>query len=355
MGSSIELSIPGQDAYADSPYRTHVLSHIKCLPHSETIPFKYLIDPLPVGDHATLLASHRTDTARRVLWSDRGYIVHARSFPSVNETYFDFYAPTIEELARLVADWTERIPGPPATIAEVTTNLWYMGSGGSAAMTARYLSMSPWSDIERNYPERVRSSITNFLPTNPRDQSSGRLMLWHGAPGTGKTNAIRALARAWSDRATIHVVTDPETFFASAGYMLSVVTSTSARSKDGQPKAFLVILEDTDELIRADSSHRGGLSKLLNFTDGIAAQGFGVNYLLTTNEDVVRLNPALTRPGRCRSLVEFGPLTAAESSEWLGYPVAAPMSLAALYAARGETSQEVSLSPSAPNPSGGYI
>jgi AAA+ superfamily predicted ATPase len=45
--------------------------------------------------------------------------------------------------------------------------------------------------------------------------SGGRLVLWHGEPGTGKTSAIRALANEWRDWADFQFITDPEEFLAN--------------------------------------------------------------------------------------------------------------------------------------------
>ena len=39
--------------------------------------------------------------------------------------------------------------------------------------------------------------------------------------------------------------------------------------------------------------------------------------LVTTNEEVRRLHPAVARPGRCAANIEFGPLPAPEAADWL--------------------------------------
>ena len=39
--------------------------------------------------------------------------------------------------------------------------------------------------------------------------------------------------------------------------------------------------------------------------------------LVTTNEEIRRLHPAVARPGRAAANVEFGPLSAEEAGAWL--------------------------------------
>jgi hypothetical protein len=95
----------------------------------------------------------------------------------------------------------------------------------------------------------------------------------------------------------------------------------------------MLVLEDCDELIRAESKERAGqaLSRLLNLTDGMLGQGLDVMVCLTTNEDLARLHPAVVRPGRCLAEIEVGALDPDEASAWLGEPVGEPTPLAELY------------------------
>jgi ATP-dependent 26S proteasome regulatory subunit len=39
--------------------------------------------------------------------------------------------------------------------------------------------------------------------------------------------------------------------------------------------------------------------------------------LVTTNEEIRKLHPAVARPGRCAANVHFDPLDAEEATEWL--------------------------------------
>lgn len=58
--------------------------------------------------------------------------------------------------------------------------------------------------------------------------------------------------------------------------------------------------------------------------------------LLTTNEEISRLHPALVRAGRRLGAVEFSAFDVRHASEWLGQDVHQPMTLAELLERRGE-------------------
>ena len=50
----------------------------------------------------------------------------------------------------------------------------------------------------------------------PVGSSPCRLARWHGAPGTGKTTAVRTLLHAWRGWADGVVVTDPDALLQTA-------------------------------------------------------------------------------------------------------------------------------------------
>ena len=150
------------------------------------------------------------------------------------------------------------------------------------------------------------------------------------------THALRALARAWRGWCALHYVTDPDSFLTGTDYLMSVATASPG---EDEPAWRLIVLEDAGELMgaaaRADTGQ--GLSRVLNLTDGLLGQGQRCLLLVTTNEPVGRLHPALRRPGRCWAEVEFAPFSAREAAAWLrrrGTPRRAPVggTLAELYA-----------------------
>jgi hypothetical protein len=222
---------------------------------------------------------------------------------------------------------------PPAVEDGIVPfGFWHLASHGPVR-NERSVSVAPWASIRRNYAETVASVLDDVVALEP-ECLAGRLLLLHGPPGTGKTTLLRALASEWRKWCTLELVLDPEQLFGSSGYLMSVVLGD-----DGTDVSTwrLLVLEDCDELIRADAKAGTGqaLARLLNLTDGIIGQGARVLVVITTNEPLACLHPAVVRAGRCLAEVEIGLLSRVECCRWLGRAVAVPdegMSLAELWA-----------------------
>jgi hypothetical protein len=125
---------------------------------------------------------------------------------------------------------------------------------------------------------------------------------------------------------------------------MDVLTSEGSALDWGAPVWKLVVLEDAGELLTADAHARAGqaLSRLLNVTDGLLGHGMNAILLVTTNDPLTRLHPAVQRAGRCWARTEFAALDVGRANAWLercgsAVRVARPTPLADLYAAlRGE-------------------
>jgi len=225
----------------------------------------------------------------------------------------------------------------------VGATLWRWRKG-EARSTGRSLVVDEWASIERNYPAPTRE-VLGSLAGLCRPEGRGRLILWHGQPGTGKTSAVLGLLKEWSGWCDGHIVTDPAAFFGDPDYLMTVMKARSPIDRlefDGstQRRWKLVVAEDADTYLDFDAHQRSGpgLGHLLNLTDGVLGRGSPTLVLLTTNANIGRLHPAVTRPGRCLAVAEFPRFTQAEAREWLGpEPSRAPtgpMTLADLYEAR---------------------
>jgi SpoVK/Ycf46/Vps4 family AAA+-type ATPase len=177
------------------------------------------------------------------------------------------------------------------------------------------LIVPTWEEINDNYTTLTRNHLAPFMLNDWRPGRGGQLMLWYGEPGTGKTTALRAMARSWKEWAEIHYITDPEKFFGDhADYMLQVMLD----ERDSK-KWRLLVLEDCGELLAADARRLSGqgLSRFLNAVDGLIGQGLKFMILVTTNEELGKLHAAVSRPGRCAAQIEFGKLKDDEVVKWL--------------------------------------
>ncbi|MCB5164619.1 DUF5925 domain-containing protein [Streptomyces bambusae] len=232
----------------------------------------------------------------------------------------------------------------PADHATVPIGFWHLSELGTAVRISRDTKAPRWDAIRQNYTAAARDRLDHLAALGP-DGMDGAILLVHGPPGTGKTTALRALAQEWRDWCEFEYVLDPENLFSSSGYLLDTALN---RGPEHSPWRALV-LEDCDELLRSDAKRAAGqsMARLLNLSDGLLGQDSGTLLVMTTNEDVHRLHPAVTRPGRCMAQIEVGPLTPEEAARWRGGVTArgpgGPATLAELYARTREESGRPSL------------
>ena len=231
----------------------------------------------------------------------------------------------------------------------------------SVIMTTKDIDCPSWESVKDNYG--LSKDIEHLINLdNPHE--AGKLIFWHGSPGTGKTYAIRALMREWRNKTKFVYVIDPEAFFSVPSYLMTTIQRLTTEvgygddgedgedegeDKDKKKKSVLIVIEDGLDILLAETRKRnaGAMGRLLNITEGILGQGINLMVLVTTNEPVKEIDPAYTREGRCLQLLEF-PLFSVESAKAWGVnhkidiKTKEPVSLAKLYALKSHSKVNLS-------------
>jgi hypothetical protein len=233
--------------------------------------------------------------------------------------------------------------------------IFWMADRDGARTLRRTLDVPRWEAVAANYAEATREAldalVRNFVPAQ-----GGQLLLFHGLAGTGKTFALRAIASEWRAWCDVDYVIDPDRFLGEGKYLISVLLARRNEWEDDlkMPRFLrrmvgglggdhdpgerwrLIVMEDTGELLSVDAKDRvgQGLSRLLNTVDGLIGQGLRTLILVTTNEPIRELHPAVARAGRCAAAIEFLPLSPTEATSWLGTELDRPTTIADLYALR---------------------
>lgn len=179
------------------------------------------------------------------------------------------------------------------------------------------------SDIFANYNDDIQWDKMNEFVA---DKSESGLMLFHGAPGTGKSSIIKELIVRNTNRKFI---------FLDANILHDIVTANLVDFFIHQ-KNTIYIIEDAEKLlVNRKTEYNAMISTLLNMTDGLLGSALKTKFICTFNTDVSNIDKALLRKGRLKLIYEFKPLTIDKTRKL--YPEAKqPMTLGDIYNAKEE-------------------
>lgn len=229
---------------------------------------------------------------------DDARVAMARAFAST--------AARMSRLRDLVSGWVEPVKQEPRRVATDVLMLARVGT----AYAFRPIGSEADPLVRDNYPEVVLRGFDAVLAQLVAKEPSGRMAIFEGEPGTGKTRMVRALLAGMGGRCDAVVVPSHLVAQLSGPDLIGALL--------GRPRPVVLVLEDADYSLlsreHADASDRAGstaaLSAVLNLSDGIVGSKVDLRIVATTNARIEHVDAALLRPGRLIERVHVGPLAA---------------------------------------------
>jgi len=182
--------------------------------------------------------------------------------------------------------------------------------------------------LERdNYSEEVVSDFDAVVSDLNSDAPSGRLAIFDGPPGTGKTYMVRGLIDACPNALFVLVPVGLVPHLSDPSMVSALLNTRAGRHDANAPTVFLV--EDADDCLGSrDASNVNAVSALLNLGDGIIGSALDIRLVCTTNLKNEELDPAVVRPGRLSRKIHIGNLSSEAGTKLylklIGQPKAQP-------------------------------
>lgn len=154
--------------------------------------------------------------------------------------------------------------------------------------------------IRENYSPKVLAGVEQVKKDLASNNPSGRIAIFNGPPGTGKTHLIKALLTECS--ATKFVFLAPSLLPDISGPSL---LPALIDFQEDSPKSVTFVIEDADTCLAArGADNMSSVTALLNIGDGILGQLIDIRLILTTNAKQDEMDSAVVRPGRLSALVD---------------------------------------------------
>ena len=190
-------------------------------------------------------------------------------------------------------------------------------TSGSYGFSKSSIEVRPFDcDIKRNYNDDIPYDRLMELINSPEEE----LILLHGEPGTGKTSIIKKL-----------IYDNPKVEFIYFDFkLLTSFSDTRIFDFLSEHKQHVFIIEDCEKLFTNRNNGNEFLNSMLNLTDGIIGEAFGIKFVCTFNCPPSEIDKAVMRKGRLSLIYEFKRLSLEKTKAIL--PTATePMTLAQLY------------------------
>jgi len=155
----------------------------------------------------------------------------------------------------------------------------------------------PKMDLTLNYNDDFMPEYEKIIErlNTPKDKD---IVMFHGAPGTGKTTLIKHLLSVMTKK-VIYIPPDLTASISRPEFIAFLMQHSNS----------ILVIEDAENAILSRGESAGGnqaaVANLLNLSDGILSDALSIQVLCTFNADIGKIDQALLRKGRLISKYEF--------------------------------------------------
>jgi len=236
----------------------------------------------------------------------RGICRHDRD-PSLKWEYHIAFS-TLEEKEMLrLADIKEALAHDKESIQGEIYSL-VVRQGGLKTETLHFFEEEI---IEENYSESVVKGYRDVIEEMKLEIPFGRLVIFSGAPGVGKSFLLRSMISEIDNSVNILVpskmastLDNPELLSLLLGF----------RTRQNANECITFFIEDADACLAPRMSDNiSVVSSLLNLTDGLFGTALNLRIITTTNAEKPDFDPAMVRAGRLLKHIEVPHLSPGEA------------------------------------------
>lgn len=292
---------------------------------------------------------HRENTRKRsinyFITRDGDYVNLEGSGPLITDMLEIYYPMELREtceyavyIEELLSKFLEH-----SFIADKTRKIGIISHDGSDYYVKNFSldgKVPPFIYVDEHYGDGF-AEFHEKMMVRIKNDSKG-LVLFHGDPGTGKTQYIRMLLDQLT-RANKSILYVPPSFSSqlTEPQMIEFISEWVL----DEDQDCILLIEDAEPLLEVRNGSDGrstGISNLLNMTDGILNDMLGLMVIATFNTSISKIDSALLRPQRLIARKEFckiSELQAYSLAQALKIPVPEieyPATLAEFYSAEKE-------------------
>jgi len=170
-----------------------------------------------------------------------------------------------------------------------------IGSGPNG-LFIRFFSVNvPDINVDHYYNDDFLDIHNRVINKLNSDLFSKGVVLFHGAPGTGKTTYIRYIS-SLVDKRMIFIPQELAYQIASPNFLSLLMDYPNS----------ILILEDAENIIKDRMGDQNSpVANILNISDGLLSDCLNLQLICTFNTDIGKIDKALLRKGRIISKYEF--------------------------------------------------